>query len=307
MPKRKHRRMIHEHLTPHWGFFYSVRKRLYKGRTKYQKIEMVDTPEFGRMLRLDRITQVVEKNEYQYHEPMVHPAMCCHPRPRDILVVGGGDGGILREVVRYRSVRHIDIAEIDEKVIEFSRKYLSRMNRRSFEDRRVTVNVTDGRDFVRQTKGAYDIIIMDMTDPFGPSKYLYTKEFFRLVKSSLKNKDGIFVMHADSPVWRPATFNAIVKTLSSVFPQVQPLYVYIQMYAALWSIGLSSSSKAVSTTTASLVNRRLRRNGIRGLKVFTGETFDAMRVAYPYVREILNKRSRILTDRRPDAPEPVVR
>jgi spermidine synthase len=306
MAKQRHTRTIREHVSPHWGVFYEARRVLQRGRSRHQRIEVLETPEFGRTLRLDGITQVVEKSDYQYHEPMVHPAMCCHRRPAEVLVIGGGDGGVLREVLKYKSLRHVDCAELDGQVVEFSRRYLSAMNKRSFDDRRVTVNVGDGRKFVEEKRSTYDVVIMDMTDPFGPSKYLYTREFFRAVKRSLKGPDGIFAMHTDSPVVRPATFGSIVKTLSRVFAHVHPLYVYVQMYASLWSISLCSDSASVSTTRAARANARLRRNRIRGLKVFSGATFDAMRVAYPYIEDILRKSSHILTDKRPDAPEPVV-
>ncbi len=305
MTPQKRTRTIREHLTPHWGFFYTVKRSLYRARTKFQSIEVVDARQFGRTLLLDRITQVMEKNDYQYHEPMVHPAMCCHARPAHVLVIGGGDGGTLREVLRYKSVQHVDFAELDEQVIAFSRKYLSRMNKRSFDDRRVSIHVADGRKFVEKKKGAYDVVIMDMTDPLGPSKRLYTREFFRAVKRSFKDRTGVFVMHTDSPVVRPATFRSIVRTLSSVFTHVQPLYTYIQMYASLWSISLCSDSSSIKKTTAAQANARMRRNGIRGLRAFNGTTFEMMRVAYPYIRDILKKRSRILTDKRPDNPEPV--
>ncbi len=296
------RREFRELLNPDFGYYYTIDKTLYKGKTKFQNIEMVHSPEFGNTLLLDNITQVVEKNEYQYHEPMVHPSMCCHPKPRDVLVIGGGDGGILREVLKYPSVRHVDFAELDAEVVEFSRKYLTKMNKKSFDDNRVVINIVDGRKFVEEHTGAYDVVIMDMTDPFGPSKYLYTKEFFTAVKKALRGLEGIFTMHTESPISRPVVFNSIVKTLESVFANVEVLYTYIQMYAVLWSIGVCSDSDRVRRSSAAVVNRKLARSGIDNLQVFTGDTFAAMKTKYPYIDAILKKRARVITDKRPDFP-----
>jgi spermidine synthase len=293
-------RIQREYLNPHFGYFYTVDKVLYKGKTRFQKIELVQTPEFGTVLLLDGITQVGEKNEYEYHETMVHPAMCAHPLPQRVLIIGGGDGGILREVLKYPTVKSVDIAELDEEVVAFSRVCLAGMNNHSLEDPRVTVHITDGRQFVEEHPGYYDVVIMDMTDPAGPSKFLYTKQFFTSVKGSLRTAQGIFVMHTESPVSRPLIFNRIVKTLHSAFDEVTPLYLYIQMYAVLWSICLCSPELPLGQIKPTLIDRRLRRYDIRGLKLVTGETTAAMRVAYPYINDILRRPAPIITDRSPD-------
>jgi spermidine synthase len=297
---RPARRVVREALNPHFGFYYTVDKTLYTGKTKYQRIELVNAPEFGTTLLLDGITQVVEKNEYQYHESMVHPAMLAHPAPRNVLIIGGGDGGILREVLKYPVVKHVDVAELDEEVVLFSRKYLAGMHKNSFDDARVSVHIIDGRRFVESNPGRFDIVIMDMTDPFGPAKALYTRQFFSAVKRSLRTGNGVFVMHTESPVSRPHVFNRIIKTLQSVFDHVTPFYLYIQMYAVLWSIGLASPSLNLAGVKPMVVDRRLKRYGIRGLKLVNGETIAAMRVCYPYIADILRQPGPVITDRSPD-------
>lgn len=296
-------RVFKEGLNPHFGFYYTIRETLYKGRTRFQKIELVDTHEFGKTLLLDNITQVVEKNDYQYHEPMVHPAMCTHPRPRDVLVIGGGDGGILREVLRYPCVRTVHFAELDEDVVRFSREYLSSVNRGAFDDPRVRLNFTDGRRFVELRENEFDVVIMDMTDPLGPSKMLYTKEFFAAVRRSLRGPEGIFVMHSESPIARPVAFNCIAGTLGRVYGVVAPLYLYIQMYAVLWSICISSEASDPRSVRPSTVDRRLARYGIDDLNVYNGATHRAMLTPYPYIERILAGRPKIITDGNPDFPD----
>jgi spermidine synthase len=192
----------------------------------------------------------------------------------------------------------VAFAEIDEKVVAFSRAYLSSINKRSFDDRRVTAVFTDGRRFVEQHPGQFDVVIMDMTDPYGPSKMLYTRQFFTAVKRSFRNRDGIFVMHSDSPITRPRAFSSIVKTLSSVFRHVNTLYTYVQMYATLWSISISSDTVKIASRRAPEINRRLRRRGISRLHHYNGATHEAMLVTYPYIERIRRRKGRIVTDTR---------
>ncbi|HON09751.1 MAG TPA: polyamine aminopropyltransferase [Chitinispirillaceae bacterium] len=297
------RNLFIEALNPYFGYFYTVRKSLVKSKTKYQNIELIDTDEFGKVLLLDNITQVVEKNEYHYHEPMVHPAMCSHSRPESVLVIGGGDGGIVREVLKYPVVKRVELAELDEDVIKFSRKYLTSVHAGSFDDPRVTVNIVDGRKFTETHPGEFDIIIMDMTDPFGPSRMLYTRDFFRSIKRALRNPGGIFVMHSESPVARPAAFASIQKTLSSVFKNVNPFFLYIQMYAVLWSITLSSESVDPSKLKPAAIDKKLTRYGIKNLQVYTGDTHHSMLTRFPYIGQITKKQGRIITDAKPDFPD----
>jgi len=303
MTARRKKPVIVEYLNPRFGYFYTVSKTLYRGKTRHQNIEILDTPEFGVVMRLDGITQVVTKNDYQYHEPLAHTALCCHPSPRRVLIIGGGDGGILRETVKYPAIHAIDVAELDEAVVRLSKKYFIPVHRGAFDDPRVRVHICDGRKFVEKRRGGYDVIIMDMTDPFGPSTYLYTREFFRAVNAALRDDRGVFAMHTESPVSSPATFNSIVKTLRVVFGNVQTLYMYIQMYAVLWSVSVCSGNPGVTRMNGTLVDRRLSSNGIRGLNLFSGKTFEAMKVAYPYIEEILRTKARVLTDRSPGIPD----
>lgn len=295
---------VFERLNQYCGYFYTVKKRLYKGKTKFQKIELVDTEQFGRTLLLDGITQVGERTEFLYHEPMVHPALCSHPKPQNVLVVGAGDGGILREVLKYPTVERVELAELDGDVVEFSKKYLADMNGGSLTDPRVEVCIVDGRKHVEQNRGKYDVVIMDMTDPFGPSKMLYTKEFFKAVKRSLRGPEGLFVMHTESPITRPVAVDCIRRTLGSVFTNVRSVYLYIEMYATLWSIAVSSDSTDIARCKSGVIDRRLKKYGIEGLKVYTGATHEKMQVAFPFVDQLIdNAKGRIITDAKPDFPD----
>jgi spermidine synthase len=297
------RRLYAEALNPYFGYFYTVKKSLAKRRTKYQTLQLIDTDEFGKVLLIDNITQVADRCDREYHEPMVHPALCAHRRPETVLVIGGGDGGILRETLKYPSVKHVDLAELDGGVIEFSKKYLPKINAGAFRDGRVRCHVTDGRRFTEEHPKAFDVVVMDMTDPSGPSTMLYTREFFRSVKRSFRDEGGVFVMHSESPITRPRAFAAIQRTLRASFRHVMPLYCYIQMYATLWSVTLCSQEVDFSGITSAAVDKKLKRIGIDGLSIFSGATFVAMQAAFPYVTKLLEKPARIITDARPEFPD----
>jgi spermidine synthase len=298
------KRAVHaEALNPHFGYFYTVKKISARRRTKYQSIQLLETDQFGKVLLLDDITQLGDKCDGHYHEPMVHPAFCSHPKPETVLVIGGGDGGILREVLRYPCVKRVEVAELDEGVIAFSRKYLPRVHGGAFDDRRVHINVTDGRPFVENHRGEFDVVIMDMTDPGGPSALLYTREFFRAVIRSFRNSKGVFTMHTESPVSRPGAFSCIQRTLRASFAAVTPFYLYIPMYATLWSITLCSQTIDASRSTAPAIDRRLSRYGIRDLEVYSGATHVAMQTAFPYITRVLTQGGRVITDARPGFPD----
>ena len=297
------RRIFTEALNPYFGYFYTVKKSIKKKKTPYQQIELVDTDEFGKVLLLDNITQLGERNDHSYHEPMVHPAVCCHPRPESVLVIGGGDGGILREIFKYRSVKKVHLAELDAGVVDFAKHNLSAFHDNAFDDPRLQLYITDGRSFVKNHQGEYDVIIMDMTDPFGPSKMLYTSNFFRLVKKAFRNDQGIFVMHSESPVSRPAAFSCINKTLRSVFTHISLYYLYIQMYGILWSISVCTSKLDIASIGKHEIDHTLRKNRIAGLQIYNGATHESMQVPFPFITDILNRPARIITDRKPDFPD----
>ncbi len=297
------KRLFQEWLNGSSGFFYTINRTLHRGKTRFQDIELVETDEFGNVLLLDNITQVVQKNDWQYHEPIVHVPMLTHSNPEKILIVGGGDGGVLREVLRHPSVTHVDFAELDEEVIEFSRTYLPDINGGAFDDPRVAIHVTDGRKFVESKRGTYDVVIMDMTDPFGPSRMLYTREFFEMVHRSLRSDEGLFAMHSESPITRPVAYQCIRKTLSSAFSTVRTLHTFIQMYATLWSITTSSAASDPIAVSAHEFDRRIADRGIAGLRMIDGQNLLALHVVPPYLDELESADAPVISDEHPEFPD----
>ena len=185
--------------TPNVKMSIRVDRQLYSGRSEFQRIDVFECPEFGRFLTLDGYMMLTEKDEFIYHEMITHIPMAVHPRVRDVLVIGAGDGGVIRELARYPEIEHIDMVEIDELVVEVCKKYLPKTACR-LNDPRLTIYYEDGLKFIRSCKDKYDLIIVDSTDPFGPGEGLFTKEFYGNCYNALHD-DGIMVNQHESPFY----------------------------------------------------------------------------------------------------------
>lgn len=298
------RREIRERLNSTQGFFYEAGATIARERSRYQSVELVETEAFGRVLLLDGVTQVAERWEYRYHEPMVHPALIAHPDPRRVLVIGGGDGAILRELLRYRSLESVDMVELDETVLRFSRERLGHINRGALDDPRLRLHVGDGRAFVEGLEASHDVVIMDMIDPSLPSRFLYTREFFRSVARSLRGEAGIFVMHGESPMARPAAFACIGKTLTEVFPIVRTATTFVPMYGTLWSFRYASGRTDPSALDSVTVEERLAARMEGSVRLTRGELWPALFARDPACAEAeADPRARVITDAAPDFPD----
>ncbi len=185
--------------TPNVKLSIKVEKQLQSVKSKYQRIDVFESPEFGRFLTLDGYMMLTEKDEFIYHEMITHVPMAVHPDPRTVLVIGAGDGGVLRELSKYKNIERIDVVEIDAQVIEVCREFLPG-TACGFEDERVSLHIEDGLKFVRRAEKAYDVIIVDSTDPFGPGEGLFTKEFYGGCEGALR-ADGILVNQHESPFY----------------------------------------------------------------------------------------------------------
>lgn len=184
-----------EYQTPASGIFFTVKKVLYSGRSRFQTIEIVLNRDYGRVLMLDGLVQTTERDEFYYHEMLVHPALSSHPKPDRVLIVGGGDGGALREVLKH-PVKKAWMVEIDGEVIEACRKHFPWL-RPSFRDQRAEFVIADGNVFIEKTPETFDVIIVDSSDPVGPSTVLHAEAFYRKLKCRL-NPGGIIAAQAGS-------------------------------------------------------------------------------------------------------------
>ena len=227
--------------TPNVKLSIRVDKQVYSGRSEFQRIDVFDSPEFGRFLVLDGYMMLTEKDEFIYHEMITHVPLAVHPHAKDILVIGGGDGGVIRELVKYGDIEHIDLVEIDEEVTRVCREYLP-FTACAFDDPRVSLHFEDGLKFVRTKKDAYDLIIVDSTDPFGPGEGLFTREFYGNCYKALR-EDGIMVNQHESPFYAEDAIacQRAHKRIVESFPKAKVYQAHIPSYpSGHWLFGFAS-------------------------------------------------------------------
>lgn len=232
-----------EEHTPDVRFSIRVEKQLYSAQSKFQRIDIFESKEFGRFLTLDGLMMLTEKDEFIYHDMIVHVAMATNPRIKNVLVIGAGDGGTIRELSRYKGIENIDMVEIDEQVVTACREYLPQTACR-LDDKRVNLYFEDGLKFVRTRQGEYDLIIVDSTDPFGPGEGLFTKEFYGNCHKAL-NDEGILVNQHESPYYE-YNANAMKRAhrrIKEFFPICRVYQAHIPTYpSGHWLFGFASKN-----------------------------------------------------------------
>jgi len=230
-----------EKYSPDYGLTAKVTKSLYQEESQYQKLEIIETPEFGRVMLLDGVIMVTDKDEWVYHEMLAHPAMFTHPNPEKVLIIGGGDGGTLREVCNHESVKKAVLCEIDEMVITGSKKYFPEIAK-GFDSPKAEVVVGDGIKYIKESNEHFDVILIDSTDPVGPAEGLFHKDFYQMCHDRLAD-DGILALQCESPYisdLQPVIKNVYV-SLNTIFPIVKPYLAAIHTYqAGLWCFMLAS-------------------------------------------------------------------
>lgn len=227
--------------TPNVKMSIRVDRQLYSGQSEFQRIDVFESPEFGRFLALDGYMMLTEKDEFIYHEMITHVPMAVHPCVKNVLVIGAGDGGVIRELARYKDIENIDMVEIDEQVVEVCKKYLPQ-TAGWLDDERVHIHYEDGLRFIRACHERYDLIIVDSTDPFGPGEGLFTREFYGNCYKALKD-DGIMVNQHESPFYPEdaVACQRAHKRIVESFPISRVYQAHIPTYpSGHWLFGFAS-------------------------------------------------------------------
>ena len=220
-----------------------VRQVLIAKKSKYQEIIVADVEDFGRCLVLDGYVQSCENDEKIYHEMLAHPAMIVHPHPGKVLIIGGGEGATLREVLRHNTVRKAVMVDIDGDVVSIAKDFLPKMHENAFNDPRAEVVITDGLEYLKAVDDRYDVIILDLTDPYSSeiAKQLYEEEFYRLVNNRL-NEDGVMVTQAGSRYFYKDVYESVVSAIRNVFPYYLEYQVWIPSFGYACNFVLASKN-----------------------------------------------------------------
>jgi spermidine synthase len=232
--------------TPHSGITMEVKKSIYHGESEFQTLDIIDTFEFGRMFLLDGVVMLTERDEFVYHEMLAHVPLNTHSSPEKVLVVGGGDGGTVREVLKHPQVKEITLVEIDRMVVEVALEHLPGISD-GLRDPRTKIVYDDGVRFVADAPaGSYDVILVDSTDPVGPAEALFTEEFFRSCANALGH-DGIFVSQSESPFYHLSFMVDIYRRMEGIYPEFGFYLAAVPTYpSGNWSFLMGSKSGKIS-------------------------------------------------------------
>ena len=277
-----------EWLNEHSAYAYQLGPVLYREQSPYQLIEVHDSPQFGRLFRLDGDYMTSEKEEFFYHEALVHPAAASHGKVRRALILGGGDGGAAEELLKYPNVERIVIAELDEVVIRIARDYFQNIHHGALDDPRVEVRIGDGLAYVRDTAERFDLVLLDLTDPDTPASALYTAEFFSSVKKLL-NPGGAMVLHTASPIFRPDIVRTLYQRLQKNFTIVAPLGLYIPLYGAYWSFAVCSESLDPRHASSSQIAEVIASAHLNHLEYYNPETHQGLFALPNYFKKLVGQ------------------
>lgn len=281
---------LYEELCDDAGYFVRAGELLEKGESAWQSYEVWDTPQFGKLFRLDGCFMTSERDEFYYHENLIHASAIIHPGLRRALIIGGGDGGSAEEILKYRSVEQVVIAELDEKVIELSRRHLQAVHHGALDDPRVNIRIGDGMAYVREQGkdggDRYDLIVLDLTDPVGPAEALYSAEFFRDCKALL-SPGGALTLHIGSPVYIPERVRELVQRLRTLFAVVRPYFLYMPLYGSLWGLASASDTLDPLSESAAEIDRRLAERAIVKLQHYNGAVHHAQFALPNHLRTLL--------------------
>ncbi len=244
MLDRKHKMFI-DQTSPETAHLFGVNNFLESRRTEYQQVEIADTEMFGRILILDGKIQSSELDEYIYHEALVHPAMLMCPAPRRVLVIGGGEGATLREVLKHPGVEKVVMVDLDREVVELCRNYLKSWHRGSFEDQRVALRFMDAREYLETDSALHDVIISDVPEPVeeGPALKLFTRQYFELIKNSLAD-NGVFSLQAgDFSLPFIEVHSAVRNTIKEAMSFVRSYRAFVPSFNTEWGFILAAPQK----------------------------------------------------------------
>ena len=282
---------------------HGIERILVDLRTPYQHIQLVWSPVFGKMLIIDGDVQSTSKDEYIYHEALVHPAMLLAEKPENAIILGGGEGATLKEVLKHKSILKALMIDIDKDAIQIAKDYLQEWHQGSFESPKAKILNLNARKFIETqvSSGSVDIIISDVTEPFedGPSYKLFTKDFFEIVNDRLKD-GGIFALQAS--ILRITTFKmhqTIRNTLKKIFAIVRSYYTYIPSFDTTWGFIIASKKNDPLDLSAKKINNLISERIEGELKFYDGDAHIQMFSLSKDIKLILSEDSEVITDQNP--------
>ncbi|WP_027015675.1 polyamine aminopropyltransferase [Comamonas composti] len=277
-----------ESLTAHTRFGWRVTQRQAL-QTPFQKMELLHTPQFGKVLRLDGRFMTSEGEEFFYHEALVHPATVAHAAPRKALILGGGDGGAAQELLKHPSIEQVVVAELDQAVVDAAREHLHKVHGGAFDNPRLDLRIGDGVAMIESTDERFDLALMDLTDPDTPASALYSDAALARMKRVLA-PGGALVLHLGSPVFHGEQVSSLVASLREQFAVVRCYGLYIPLYGAYWGMAVASDSLDAAALSQAQLRQRLAERELGDLSYYNAEVHSALFALPNYYRALVEAR-----------------
>jgi len=265
---------------------FPLKKHLYSGRSPYQQIDVVELKFYGPTLFLDKILQTTSRDEFIYHEMLCQTPLFLHKAPQKVLIIGGGDGGALEEVLKHKTVKEAWMVEIDKKVIEVSQTYLPSISKGAFRDKRSRILIEDGQKFIKHHQSIFDVIILDISDPHGSARNLTSERFYRRVKNAL-SKEGIVSIQSGS-------FTAQPKLIPLIYKRLKKVFRFVEIYTAVvpsYQVGLytftMASDFSFPKVSQSVLKKKFRKAGRMKLKYWSPDIHWASSILPTYLKQEL--------------------
>ena len=265
---------------------FEVTNVLYHDKTEHQDLVIFETPVFGRVMALDNIIQVTSRDEYVYHEMMTHVPLLAKSQVSDVMIIGGGDGGILRETLRHKSVKHVTMVELDRSVVDLAVEYFPEISNGAFDDPRTDLIITDGVKFVAETNKRFDVIIVDSTDPIGPGEVLFTESFYADCHRCL-NDGGVLVTQNGVPFFQGDevinTFHRMGKTFADngFYTAVVPTYI-----GGFMTLGWGTDDASLRDVDIETLRARFANAGIK-MRYYTPDVHKAAFALPQFILDLL--------------------
>jgi spermidine synthase len=274
--------------TPYALYGFPNARRLASVTSQWQQIEVWDTPQLGRLFTLDGRPMSSVGDEFIYHECMVHPIALAHPAPRSALVLGGGDGGAARQLLRHEGITRIVVAELDAEVVRLTREFLPQVHGDAFDDPRVELVIGDAADFVAATAEHFDLVVFDLTPPDSPAAGLYTPAFYAQLKRVMTPAAALS-MHLGAPYLHGPRIAALFEDLRKSFAIARPMNAFVPLYGSLWLMATASDILDPITLTASDLNKRLAERRIANLAWYDADAHAGLFSVSRAVRDKLDQ------------------
>lgn len=251
----------------------------------WQRVEVWQTAALGRLFTLDGRFMTAERDEFVYHENLVHPNALTHGGPAAALIIGGGDGGSARQLLKHGCIHSIEIVELDQAVVDMARQHLSCIHQGALDDARVHITIADGLQFIGRAGRRYDLIVLDLSDPQGNAAALYTRDFYQACAARL-NRGGLLSLHVGSPQFQPQQCRHIMDALHGAFTVVRPLLMPITLYGGQWLMASASAEQDASRMERAVLHQRMHSRGLHGLQYYNEDIHAAQFVLPNAIRRL---------------------